>query len=315
MRMGPEWFQGTADAVFQNINLIRDHNPGLVIVFGADHIYRMDIRRMIDFHLSKGADVTVAARSVPLDEASAFGVIVADSELRITGFQEKPRRPAPMPGRPDRAFVSMGNYIFNKDVLVDALGRSQRLKQHDFGAHVIPALVEAGKVFAYDFSSYTIPGAMPYEETGYWRDVGTIASYFSAHMDMIGKKPLFELNNRQWPIHGGGFAGAPARILRGEVRNCMIADGAVIDGAKVKNSVIGSGVVIDKGASVEDCIIMENTVIKKDCRLRRVIVDKLNIIEEGEEIGFNPDVDRFRCHIDTSGIGILPRGGRGKRSQ
>ena len=207
MRMGPEWFQGTADAVFQNVDLIQQHNPRLVIIFGADHIYRMDIRQMMDFHIEREALVTVAARPVPIEQASSFGVIVTDDAGRIVGFQEKPKKPTPMPTDPTRAYVSMGNYIFNKDILLEALGKAQRKKQHDFGAHVIPDLVETGKVFAYDFATNTIPGTMPYEEEGYWRDVGTISAIFDAHMDMLGNAPLFELDNSQWPIHPSGYEG------------------------------------------------------------------------------------------------------------
>jgi len=313
MRMGPEWFQGTADAVFQNIDLIRYYNPELVIVFGADHIYRMDIRQMIDFHLAKGAHVTVAARPVPIGTASAFGVIAADDEKRITGFQEKPKRPASMPGNPHRAYVSMGNYIFTRDVLLQSLARSQRKRQHDFGAHVIPDLVDGGRVFAYDFASNVIPGTMPYEETGYWRDVGTIPAFFDAHMDMLGEAPKFELHNGAWPIHPSGFEGPATKILRGEIRNSVIGEGTLIHRAKIKNSVIRSGVVIEDDVIVENCIIMDRAVLRKGCRLKRTIVDKHNVIGEGEQIGYDPESDRFRCHIDSSGIAIVPRGGKMRR--
>jgi len=310
MRMGPEWFQGTADAVFQNINLIRQYNPGIVIVFGADHIYRMDIRQMIDFHLEKDAYVTVAARPVPIEQASAFGVILTDSEKRITGFQEKPKNPIPIHDDPGRAYVSMGNYIFNRDVLLDALSKAQRKKQHDFGAHVIPDLVDTGKVFAYDFATNVIPGTIACEEKGYWRDVGNISAYFEAHMDMLGDSPVFELYNKLWPIRPSGYEGPAVKILRGDIRNSIIADGTIIHKAKIRNSVIRSGVVIENNAIVEDCIIMDHVVLKKGCNLRRVIVDKLNVINENEQIGFDPEKDRFRCHIDPSGIAIIPRGGR-----
>jgi glucose-1-phosphate adenylyltransferase len=309
MRMGPEWFQGTADAAFQNINLIREHNPELVIVFGADHVYRMDIRQMIDFHLRKGASVTVAARPVPVKEASAFGVIVSDEENRIIGFQEKPKKPKPMPGNPDSAYVSMGNYIFNRDVLMESLGTAQRKKLHDFGAHVIPDLVAKEKVFAYDFATNVIPGHFPYEEKGYWRDVGTISAFFDAHMDMLGETPKFELDNFSWPIHPSGSEGPAAKILRGDIRNSIIAEGTFIHKAKVRNSVIRSGVLIEDNVSIEDCVIMDRAVLKKGCRLRNAIVDKLNVIGEGEQIGFDLEKDRFRCHIDSSGIAIIPRGG------
>jgi glucose-1-phosphate adenylyltransferase len=310
MRMGPEWFQGTADAVFQNIDIIRQFDPGLVIVFGADHIYRMDVRQMVDFHLKKGAYVTVAARPVPIEEASAFGVIMTDNENRIVGFQEKPKKPISVPDDPKRSYVSMGNYIFNTDVLNDALAKGQRRKQHDFGAHIIPALVETEKVFAYDFESNIVPGTKPYEEKGYWRDVGTIKAYFDAHRDMLGESPFFDLNNPLWPIHPSSYEGPSTKILRGYIRNSVIAEGAIIHKAKIRNSVIRSGVIIEDDVSVEDCIIMERVVLKKGCSLRRIIVDKLNMIEEGEQFGFDPDKDRFRSHIDSSGIAVIPKKGR-----
>ncbi len=310
MRVGPEWFQGTADAVFQNMDLIRQHNPELVIIFGSDNIYRMDIRQMIDFHLEKDAHVTVTARPVPLAQASSFGVVLTDGEKRIIGFQEKPKKPNPMPDDPSRAYVSMGNYIFTRDVLLTALAKAQRKKQHDFGAHIIPELVETSKVFAYDFATNSIPGTMPYEEKGYWRDVGTISAFFEAHMDMLGNAPLFEINNKLWPVRPSNYEGPATKILKGTIRNSVIAEGTVIHNAKIQNSFIRSGVIIEDGVSIEDCIIMDHVVLKKNCKLRRVIVDKLNVVEEGEQIGFNPDEDRFRCHIDRSGIAIIPRGGR-----
>ncbi|MDH4231509.1 MAG: glucose-1-phosphate adenylyltransferase [Nitrospirota bacterium] len=315
MRMGPEWFQGTADAIFQNINLIREQNPELVIVFGADHIYRMDLRQMIDFHLQKNAVVTVAARPVPIEQSSAFGVIITDSEKRITGFQEKPKKPTPMPDDPNRAYASMGNYIFNKDALLEALAKAQRRKQHDFGAHVIPSLVEGGKVFAYDFATNVIPGTNAFEEEGYWRDVGTIPAFYDAHMDMLGETPRFELDNALWPIHRAVSGGPAAKILRGDIRNSIIGEGTVIHKAKIRNSVVRSGVVIENDVTVENSIIMDEVVLRKGCSLKNVIVDKLNVIEEGEKIGFDPEKDRFRCHIDASGIAIIPRSGKLKKAK
>ena len=313
MRMGPEWFQGTADAIFQNIDLIRQHDPRLIIVFGADHIYKMDIRQMMDFHLQKDALVTVAARPVPIDQASSFGVIITDHEKKITGFLEKPKNPVPMTDDPRRAYVSMGNYIFNKDILMDALARAQRKKQHDFGSHVIPDLVNTGKVYAYDFSTNIIPGTMPHEEKGYWRDVGTIPAYFDANMDMLGEKPIFEPSNRLWPIHPSSSEGSAAKILKGDIRNSMIAAGTVIHNAKIRNSVIRSDVIIEEDVRLDNCIIMDQTVIKKGCRLKRVIVDKSNIIAEGEQIGYEPEKDRFISHIDSSGIAVIPKSGKKKR--
>ena len=311
MSMGPEWFQGTSDAVYQNINLIKDYNTDLVIIFGADHIYRMDIRQMIDFHLSNEAYVSVAARPVPLEQSSAFGVIVTDKEKRITAFQEKPKNPTPMPGDSSRTFVSMGNYIFRTDVLIDVLVKAVQKKEHDFGAHIIPSLVSTGKVFAYDFETNVIPGIKPYEEKGYWRDVGTIAAYFDAHMDLMSDKPAFDAFNTQWPINPSWCEGPPTRIFDGQIKNSLIAEGSIIKKAIIRNSVIRRGVTIEDGASVDECIIMDRVTIGKGCRLRRVIVDKLNVIRDGDQIGFDPDKDRFRCHIDqTSGVVIIPRAGR-----
>ncbi len=315
MRTGPEWFEGTADAVFQNINLIREFNPELVAVFGADHIYRMDIRQMIDFHLSIDAEVTIAARPVPIEEASSFGVIVSDSEYRIVNFQEKPRQPASMHGDPNRAYVSMGNYVFNRKVLEDALARAERKKQNDFGSHVLPDIIETGKVFAYDFSTNIIPGTTPHEEKGYWRDVGNISAFFNANMDILGRSPNFEIDNEHWPIHPSRYEGPSARIWRGDIKNSVLAEGVFIEKARVVNSIIRSGVTIESGVSVEDCIIMDGTMLKRGCGLKRVIVDKMNIIEVDERIGFDTEADRFRCHIDSSGIAIVPRGGRAKRMQ
>ncbi len=306
MKMGPEWFQGTADAVYQNINLIYDQRPEIVVVFGADHVYRMDIRQMIDFHLAKGADVTVAARPVPLAEASSFGVIATDHEGRITGFQEKPKDPSPMPGAADRAFVSMGNYIFSREVLTDALlcGADN---QHDFGKHILPSLIGSGRVFAYDFATNVVPGTQPYEERGYWRDVGTIPAYFQAHLDMLGERPVFDQHNREWPIHPARYSGPGAKVLNGEIVNSLLSEGAVIGSARIRNSVIRRDVVIEDDVSIEECIIMDSTVIKKGSRLKRVIIDKFNLLPAGSTIGF--DLERERqidgWHVDGEGIVVI----------
>lgn len=311
MRMGPEWFQGTADAVFQNIALIKEHKPDYVLIFGADHIYRMDIRQMIEFHIEKNAEVTVAARPVYIKDASSFGVIIAQADSRISGFQEKPRDPVPMPDNPNMAFVSMGNYIFNADVLIDALFRAEKKKQNDFGAHVIPELVERGcKVYSYDFGKNEVPGIKDYEERGYWRDVGTIKAYFEAHMDMLGERPVFEIFNRHWPIYPSKNDTTPAKIFDGQIKNSIISDGTIIYGGKMENSFVRNGVIIEQGTEIKDSLIMDDVVIKKNSKLYRVIVDKKNIIYEGEEIGFNPEKDRFKCHIDASGIRIIPRAAR-----
>ena len=306
MRYGPDWFQGTANAVFQNLNLIRQHKPELVIVFGADHIYRMDIRKIIDFHLERDAHATVASRPVPISEASSFGIIDADSESRIKGFVEKPKNPPSMPDDPDRAYCSMGNYIFNTDILINALIQAERNKEYDFGKQVIPNMLNAGKkLFAYDFETNIIPGSKPYEELGYWRDVGTIKAFWDAHQDMLGEKPLFEIKNELWPIRPSRNELPAMKILGGEITNSIIAEGTVINKSKIINSVIRRGVIIEEGVEVRDSIIMDYVVLKKGCTLNKVIVDAYNVIEENVQIGYDIKKPYWRAHLDPSGITVI----------
>ncbi len=306
MRYGPDWFQGTANAVFQNLNLIRQHKPELVIVFGADHIYRMDIRQMIDFHLERNAHATVAARPVPISEASSFGIIDADKEHRIKDFIEKPTAPPSMPDDPARAYCSMGNYIFNTDILINALIQAERNKEYDFGKQVIPNMLNAGqKLFAYDFETNIIPGSKPYEERGYWRDAGTIKAFWDAHQDMLGEKPLFDIKNEIWPIRPSRNELPALKILGGEITNSIIAEGAIINRSKIINSVIRRGVVIEEGVEVRDSIIMDYVVLKKGCILNKVIVDAHNVIEENVHIGFDSKTPYWRAHLDLSGITVI----------
>ncbi len=305
MRFGPDWFQGTADAVFQNLNLIRYHKPELVAVFGADHIYRMDIRQMIDFHIEKNADVTVAARPVPIKEGNAFGIIACDIDGRIRAFEEKPGHPTPMPTDPNRVYCSMGNYIFNTNTLIEALADAQRKKEHDFGNYVIPSIVGKNRIYAYDFETNDIPGIKQYEEKGYWRDVGTIKAFWEAHQDILGDKPLFELGNELWPIRPSRNTLPAAKIRRGEIVNSMIAEGTVINNAKIVNSVIRRGVVIEDDVEILDSIIMDHVLLKKGCRLNKTIVDRSNIIEEGVHIGKGSGKPYLRAYMDPSGIAVV----------
>jgi len=306
MRYGPDWFQGTANAVFQNMNLIRQHRPELVIVFGADHIYRMDIRQMMDFHLSSNADVTVAAMPVPIGNASAFGIIDAEDGGRIRDFIEKPENPPHMPGDPERAYCSMGNYIFNTDALIRGLIQAERKKEYDFGRHVIPNLLKEGeRLFAYDFSTNRIAGVESFEEPGYWRDVGTIKSFWDAHQDMLGDRPLFEINNEMWPIRPSRNELPATKIMGGEITNSIIAEGAFINKSKIVNSVIRKGVVIEDGVEVRDSIIMDHVVLGKGCSLNKVIVDAYNVIEENVHIGYDGSKPYWRAHLDPSGISVI----------
>jgi len=310
-RVGEAWYRGTADAVLQNLHLIDDFAPDAVAVFGADHIYRMDVSQMLTFHLESGAEATVAARPVPLEQASAFGVLAVDRNHRVIAWDEKPAVPAPMPDDPASALVSMGNYIFRRDVLVDALlDDARRSTDHDFGRSIIPEMVAAGRVFAYDFQGNEVPGVKPYEEPAYWRDVGSIESYWDAHMDLLGESPRFDLDNRSWPIQAGAHPGPPARFIGGDVENSMIAEGCLIKRATIRNSILGRNVWVNEGARIEDAIVMDYTTVGKGAHVRRAIIDRYNIIPAAHDIGLDAGSDRLRFHLDSSGLVVVPRGGR-----
>ncbi len=310
MRAGEAWYRGTADAVYQNLNLIQDFNPDLVAVFGADHIYRMDIRQMIDFHVAARADATVAALPVALPEARSFGVIATASDGRIIGFQEKPRHPEPMPADPKRALGSMGNYLFRTDLLWDAVTADARqATDHDFGRTILPALFKTHRVFVYNFLENRVPGIHPYEEPGYWRDVGTIPAYYRAHEDLLGKTPAFDLDNPRWPIYTRPAEGPPVRLLGGEVENSLIGEGSLIDGARISRSILGRGVRVERGAVLEGAIVMDHTVIGGGARLVRTIVDRFNTIPPGTRLEpEGRDVSGLGVHLDPSGVLVVPRG-------
>jgi glucose-1-phosphate adenylyltransferase len=311
MRFGAAWYRGTADAVLQNLNLIDDFGPDVVAVFGADHIYRMDVNQMLDFHFDRGADVTVAARQVPISTASDFGVIGVDKVGRVVRFDEKPKQPTPLPGQPGRAFVSMGNYLFKRQPLVEALlADARRSTDHDFGRSIIPEMVESGRVFAYDFHTNEVPGVKPYEEQAYWRDVGTIEAYWESHMDLLGESPRFDLDNGLWPIRTGQHPGPPARFIGSDIDNGQVGEGSLIKRAIVRNSILGRSVWVNEGAVIEDSIVMDHTTVGKGARLRRAIVDRYNIIPADTEIGYDAEEDRRRYPVDRAGIVVVPRGGR-----
>jgi glucose-1-phosphate adenylyltransferase len=310
MAHGPEWFQGTADAVYQNLNLIYEFRPDIVAVFGADHVYRMDVRQMVRFHREHKAEVSVAALPVPIEQAKSFGVIVADREGRVREFQEKPDEPTPMPGDPTRIYASMGNYLFNTDVLMKELEEAHRRKESDFGTHVLPRLKDTRRVYAYDFASNSIPGTKPYEEAAYWRDVGTIDSYYAAHMDVLGLEPQFDVFNKDWPIYSSNYQGPVAKIIDGRVVNSILAAGTVVNGASIRNSIVRREVFLDEDVEVEDSIVMDYAVLGRGVKLRRVIVDRYNIIQAGTRIGYDLEEDRKHYHVTDSGIVVVPKGKR-----
>ena len=308
MMGGGDWFQGTADAVYQNINLIQLHDPDLVVVFGADHIYRMDIQQMVDFHHERAADVTVAALPVPIADASAFGVIAADHAGRVSEFQEKPANPAPMPSDPTRAYASMGNYLFDAKVLVRALKEANQRGEHDFGHNVLPKLKETHRLFAYDFATNKVPGTKPYEEQAYWRDVGTLDAYFEAHQDLLGLNPRFDMFNPQWRIFSSNYQGPVARILDAQVHNSVVAAGSIVRQASLRNSLIRREVIIEDDVELEDCVIQDYVWIKRGSRLRRVIVGQYNVIEAGSRIGYDLEADRRRYTVTAGGITVVGPG-------
>lgn len=310
MRLGEIWYRGTADSVRQNINLVKDFAPDLVAIFGADHIYRMDVRQMIDFHLKNKADVTVAANTVALEEATAFGVLGTDEDGRIIQFDEKPAHPKPIPGNPKAAYASMGNYIFNTDVLLQVLQkRFCDVPALDFGKHILPKILTDHRTFAYNFQSQTLPDAKPYEEQGYWRDVGTIESFWQTNMDILGPKPKLDLNNPAWPVSTTVNRVPPTKYLGGTVTNSMIGDGCIIHPkAKIKNCVISDSVTIGEGAELDGCVIMDNCEIKAGAKLKKVIMDRFNTIAAKQTIGHNMEADSQKYYIDPSGIVVIPRG-------
>ncbi len=307
MRESPEWFQGTANAVYQNLGLIEKHAPDLVMVLSADHIYRMDMRQMVAFHLASGSDVTVAALPVPIANASSFGIIKAAANGIISSFVEKPDNPAPMADDPGRAYASMGNYIFNTDVLIKALKEGNQLGEKDFGKDMLPRLIKTNRVFAYNFCDNRIPGTRDYEEPGYWRDVGTIDAYFQAHQDSLGVEPKFDMFNPKWRIGSDNYQGPSPRFFNADVHNSIINSGSLIKGARIRNSIIRSEVLLED-VELDECIIMDYSVLRKGVRLRRVIVDRYNTIEAGECIGYDTQADRRRFTVTDSGIVVLTRG-------
>ncbi len=315
MRTGDMWYRGTADAIFQNMNLIQNQEPDLVAIFGADHVYRMDVRQMVEFHRKSRALVTVAALPVPLAEATSFGVMRVDGESRIREFQEKPKKPAGMPDRPDMALASMGNYLFDAELLLRVLAEDARAEsQHDFGKNILPALVSSDRLFAYDFSLNEVPGRSPNEERGYWRDVGTIQSYYLANMDLKNPLPVFNLYNRDWPLRTANYTDPPAKFVfddgdrRGSATHSLICEGSILSGGQVKDSIVGRNVHVHGWSHVADSILMDGVEIGRHCRIRRAIIDKNVSIPAGTVIGENPDEDRARWFVDEeSGIVVIPK--------
>ena len=312
MRRGPQWFQGSADAVYQNLNLIYDERPDIVAVFGADHIYRMDPRQMVEQHRASGAGVTVAAIPVRREEASQFGVIEADHDGRIIAFHEKSSNPPTMPGDDTRCLASMGNYVFDTQTLIDIVTPNEAEPLVDMGGDVIPALTKQGVARVYDFSTNVIPG-QDERENGYWRDVGTIDAYYEANMDLIAPVPVFNLYNERWPVYTYRKALPPAKVSRGVggepafVDGSLLSQGSIVSGSHVEHSIISPRVFIDHDAHVTDSIIMEGVHIGAGARLNRCIVDKNVVIPKFERIGLDRDADSERYTVSDNGIVVIEK--------
>ena len=308
MREGPGWFQGTADAVFQNLNLIQQLQPELVAVFGADHVYRMDVRQMVRFHLECDAEVTVAALPVPIAQACAFGVIETAADGRIRRFHEKALHPPPMPGDATRAYASMGNYLFRTETLFAALKEAHRRGEKEFGAHLLPRLCTTHRMYAYNFCANRVPGVRDYEEQGYWRDVGTLDAYYDAHQDLLGSEARFNLFNPQWRIGSSEYQGPSAKFVHSEIDDSIVSSGCLIKGAKLRRSIVRREVLIEEDVELDDCIIMDYSVIRRGARLRRVIVDRYNVIAAGSRIGYDLQSDAERHFVSDSGLVVIPKG-------
>jgi len=303
-----DWYRGTADSVYQNINLIYDFKPKIVAIFGGDHVYRMNVRQMIDFHLKKKAKVTVSAVPVKSKESVHFGIVETDSDSRIINFKEKP-----FISEDKSVLASMGNYIFDADVLIEALGEvtAQQATTHDFGKDILPHLVgKKANVYAYDFSHNRIPALKKYEESFYWRDVGTIEQYWQANMDLLGRTPKLDLDNPSWPIYASNLYSPPSYIFNSTVDNSLLCEGTKVYGSNVKNSIIGRDVIIEEDCQIQDSIIMDFTVIGKHSKIKRAIVDRCNVIEQNTSIGLNHEQDVKKYVVDDCGIVILKRGSR-----
>ncbi len=315
---GENWYRGTADAIYQNVNLIEQSDPHIVAVFGADHIYRMNIREMIEFHEQKRAQATVAAIPVPKEFATEFGVIEVAPDGRVLAFHEKSADAPTIPGNPDMVYASMGNYTFSTGPLLKYLHEDAKREDssHDFGRNILPRWVERGDVYAYDFQTNRIPGD-PVGAPVYWRDVGTIEAYYEATMDLRMVAPVLNLYNRRWPLRTAGYDDPPAKFTfdedgrRGQAIDSIVSSGSILSGGMVKTSVLGRGVRVHTGALVEDSIIFDNCDIGRHCKVRRAILDKNVHLPEGTVIGYDADADRVRYHLTDSGIVVV----EGRRSR
>ncbi len=316
-RLGPRWYQGSADAIFQSMNLIRDERPDYVVVFGADNIYRMDVEQMLDAHISSGFSCTVAAIRVPRSQASAFGVIDAGTDAKIDRFLEKPADPPGLPDDPESTFASMGNYIFSTQALIDALttDAASETSGHDMGGDIIPAFVDAGDAGVYDFMSNEVPGTTD-RDRAYWRDVGTIDAYHEAHMDLVSVDPVFNLYNMDWPISTYPMQMPGAKFtLRGLALDSVVSPGCIISGGSIESSVLSPNVRVSENSKVDRSVLLSNVRIGKMAVVRNAILDKNVVVADGAQIGVNQKDDLERGFtVSETGITVVAKGAKVEKS-
>jgi len=316
-RLGPQWFRGSADAIHQSLNLVYDERPEHVVVFGADHVYRMDSRQMVDQHVASGAGVTVAGIRVPRAEASQFGVIQTGPDGRsIEAFLEKPVDPPGLPDAPDETFASMGNYVFSTEALLEAVKQDagDEGSVHDMGGNIIPMLVSRGMAHVYDFAENEVPGATE-RDRGYWRDVGTLDAYYDAHMDLVSVHPVFNLYNRQWPILTSSPALPPAKFVFdepgrvGSAVESLVSQGVIVSGGTVRRSVLSPGVRVHSRSDVSGSVLMDGVQIGRDSVVRNAILDKMVVVEPGASVGVDVERDRERgLTVTTNGVVVAGKG-------
>lgn len=318
MRTGNDWYRGTADAIYQNIFHITDEDPRYVCIFGGDHIYKMKVSQMLDFHKEKKADLSISAIPIPIEEASEFGIMEVDDNWRLVNFVEKPQtKPKSIPGHPELCLASMGNYIFDKEVLLDSLNKDANIEtsHHDFGKDVIPMMLNEGKnIYVYNFSSNSFPGMAPAEQ-GYWRDVGSIDAYWQANMDLLAYSPELNLYSKEWPLRTFNYNYPPAKFVWeegdrvGMATNSMVSEGCIISGGGLSHCVLSPKVRINSYSSVTDSILMEQVEVGRYSQIRKAIIDKNVVIPPHTKIGFDREEDLKRgFHVSAGGVTVVPKG-------
>ncbi len=318
MRTGSDWYRGTADAIYQNIFHITDEDPEHVCIFGGDHIYKMDVSQMLDYHKCKGADLSISAIPIPIEEAHEFGIIEVDENWKLVNFVEKPQyKPKSIPGNPNMCLASMGNYIFNKNILLDALKRDAAIEKssHDFGKNVIPMLLEEGKkIYIYNFKDNSFSGMSP-QERGYWMDVGSIDAYWQANMDLLDYDPELNLYSQEWPLRTFNYNYPPAKFVWeegervGMATNSMVSEGCIVSGAGLSRCILSPKVKVNSFSQISESILMENVEIGRYSKIRRAIIDKNVVVPPNTRIGFNREEDIKRgFHVSPNGVTVVPKG-------